>query len=217
MMALALILGLIGPARAARAPAPAALPLVLERLEERDRKTTSLSAHFSQIVRSPYSKDPQAVEGTIEFMKPNLLRIEHEKPERQTVVCDGTWLWFWRPATKQAIQTRYEDWKKSEPLTQAILDFGRYADLAKKYETSLGERELELILKPRGDKNAFELSLLLDSEDFFPREARLTAGDVSVETRFQRVIFNPEIKDKETRFKFSPPKNAEIFRNFKTP
>jgi outer membrane lipoprotein-sorting protein len=163
------------------------------------------------------------VEGDVSFKKPDLLRLVHRIPEPQTVVSDGTWLWVFRHSTKQVIQTRLDAWRKSEPLAQGLMDFGKSADLLTRYDATLstvtapgadGYRRFEVTLKPKDKKSGdadFDLVLKASEKDYFPAEAVLRVGRARIRSLFENVRYNPELPDAE--FRFSPPKDADVFQS----
>ncbi|MDD5655703.1 MAG: outer membrane lipoprotein carrier protein LolA [Elusimicrobia bacterium] len=232
----ALLLAAVLAAGARAAPAPTAaeaiplqppttgpitVDLVVERLESLDSRMRSLSAAFVQSVRSEASGSTQVVSGTFAYRKKNLMRIEHLVPDRQTLVCDGTKVWVWRPANDQVVRSSLEAWKKSQPLAQGLLDFGNYAQLLKRYDVSVatvsapdarGYREIALALSPRApqrrDAGTFGLTLRLSTRDFFPRETELRLDGTSARTVFSDVRFNPRQPD--DLFRFAPPAGADI-------
>ncbi|OGS42386.1 MAG: hypothetical protein A2506_08480 [Elusimicrobia bacterium RIFOXYD12_FULL_66_9] len=184
----------------------------------------SLEASFRQFVRLDGSDTVQAVEGNVLFLKPDLLRMTQRLPERQTVVSDGTWLWVYRESTNQVIQTRLDSWRKSEPLANGLLDFGRSADLLKRYASAVstvsapgadGHRTFAVTLTPRskdrksGDAD-FALTLKASTRDFFPYDARLRVGHAAIHSIFEAVRLNPELPA-ET-FRFTPPPSADVFQ-----
>lgn len=205
-------------------------PLTLEqiglRFAETDAKIETLKASFRQSVRMEGSDVVQTVEGDVLFKKPDLLRLTHRIPEPQTIVSDGTYLWVYRNSTNQVIQTRLEAWRKSEPLAQGLLDFGKSADMLSRYDTSLttvsapgadGHRIFTLTLKPKaedkkkGEDSDFVLTLRASTKDFFPGDATLTVGRASIRSRFEDVRLNPAIPAAE--FKFTPPPDADLFKS----
>lgn len=214
---------------AAYAPstAPVTAALILERFEAFDRGLETLTADFRQLVRwEEGGGAPQGTEGSLEFMAPNRLRIEHRLPEPQTLVADGRWLWIWRKSTNQVIRTSLEDWKQSEPLAQGLLDFGRYAELLRRYDVAVatvsapgadGHREAQVRLKPKQppEKGDFVLILKLSTKDFFPRQTEMSIGEVTITCRFSNVKRNAPLKAE--RFHFAPPPGADVFNNFKPP
>lgn len=201
--------------------APITLALVAERFKSFDASLQTLSADVKQFVRLEGSDTVQSVEGTVTFKKPDFLRLTHRLPEPQTVVSDGTWLWIHRHSTKQVIQSRLDAWRKSEPLAQGLLDFGKSADLLARYDAAVstvsapgpdGYRRFEVTLKPKAkDGTDFDLTLKASEKDFFPGEAVLRVGRARIRSLFENVRFNPELPDAE--FRFSPPQDADVFQS----
>ncbi len=230
-MICALLLGAALPAAASvdtlpllpASTAPVTVEMAVGRLEAFDRAMTTLSADFRQSVRWEESDTAQVVEGHVDYRKPQLLRIEQRVPEPQTIVGDGTWLWVYRPSTEQVIQTRMEQWKKSQPLAEGLLDFGAYASMLKAYRVSLsgvtplqdGHKRFTLILRPKSGSADMSLRLVMTTRHFFPTETVLRAGSVTVHSFFSNIRYNPVIP--AARFQFQPPPGAEVFRNFKPP
>jgi outer membrane lipoprotein carrier protein len=198
--------------------------LVLSRFEDLDKSLKSLQADFKQYVSWDASGTKQSVEGSVEFRKPDLLRLEQKVPEPQTVVADGSWLWIYRPSTNQAIKANFADWKKTEPLAQGLLDFGNYAKLFQAYDVTLsttspadadGHRIVTLTLRPKPKTEDFALVLRLSTRDYFPAETELRTGGVGVRSFFSNIRYNPALSD--ARFRFTPPAGADVFENLKPP
>ena len=205
--------------------APLTLALVAARFAETDARLNSFKSEFRQFVRLEGSDTVQSVEGDVLFKKPDLLRLTHRVPEPQTVVSDGTWLWVHRKSTNQVIQTRLDAWRKSEPLAQGLLDFGRSADMLARYETKIatvaaagadGHRVFTLTLTPKpedrkGADSDFTLTLKASTRDYFPAEAILKVGRAQVRSLFEKARLNPAIPDDS--FRFAPPKDADLFKS----
>lgn len=204
--------------------APVTLDSVLERIENFDKKMTSLSAEFTQTVRLADGAPMQTVSGAMEYSKPSFLRIEHQSPERQTVVCDGKSLWVWRRETNQVIKSGLEDWKKSQPESFLLVGLSGSKELSKRYNITLadisapdadGHRRLSLELKPKDKKPDFSVRLTMTTRDYFPYRLEVKTGDLSLSGALSRVRLNPEIAAE--RFKFVPPADADVFENFRPP
>jgi outer membrane lipoprotein carrier protein len=203
--------------------APITVSAVAEHFKKFDDSLRSLKADIRQSVRLEGSDTVQTVEGTVTFQKPDLMRLVHRVPEPQTVVSDGTWLWVHRQSTKQVIQTRLDAWRKSEPLAQGLLDFGKSADLLARYDAAVstvsapgpdGHRRFEVTLKPKEkskDGADFELTLKATDKDWFPAEAVLRVGRAKIRSVFDHVRYNPELPAGE--FQFSPPQDADVFQS----
>lgn len=205
--------------------APLSVELIAARFADTDVRISALKATFRQFVRLEGTDTVQSVEGDVIFKKPDLMRLTHRVPEPQTVVSDGTWLWVYRNGTNQVIQTRLDAWRKSEPMAQGLLDFGRSADLLTRYHTVIttvsaagvdGHRTFELALTPKpadkkSDGTDFTLTLKADTRRYFPADATLRVGRVSIRSIFENVRLNPEIADEV--FHFTPPADAELFKS----
>jgi outer membrane lipoprotein-sorting protein len=214
-----------GAALTEYAPSTATLTVeyIASRFAETDARINTLKATFRQSVRMEGSDVVQTVEGDVVFKKPDLLRLTHRIPEPQTVVSDGTWLWVYRNSTNQVIQSRLETWRKSEPLAQGLLDFGKSADLLSRYATEIttvsapaadGHREFTLSLKPKSIKkgeDTFVLILRASTKDFFPGDATLRVGRAEIRSRFENVRLTPSLPD--STFKFTPPHDADLFKS----
>jgi outer membrane lipoprotein carrier protein len=199
------------------------LDLIAARFADVDGKISTLGADFSQFVKLEGTDTVQEVEGNVLFKKPDLMRLTHRLPEKQTVVSDGTMLWVYRPSTNQVIQTRLDAWRKSEPLAKGLLDFGRSADLLKRYVAVLstvsapgadGYRTFVVTLTPKPSERAsgdadFTLTLKASTKNFFPYEASLRVGRASIRSTFANVRLNPELTDDS--FRFTPPAGADVF------
>ncbi|MEK7381933.1 MAG: outer-membrane lipoprotein carrier protein LolA [Elusimicrobiota bacterium] len=208
----------------AASTAPITLDLVTARFSEVDGRIKSLKASFRQFVRMEGSDTVQSVEGEALFLKPDLLRMTQRVPERQTVVSDGTWLWVHRESTNQVISTRLDNWRKSEPLAKGLLDFGRSADLLKRYAAVIstvsapgadGHRTFAVTLTPRPEDRRsggadFDLTLKASTRYFFPYDAGLRVGRSSIHSVFSAVRLNVEFPA-ET-FRFTPPPSADVFQ-----
>ena len=203
--------------------APLTLDVIASRFAELDAKMNTLQANFSQFARMEGSDTVQQVEGDVLFKKPDLMRLTHRLPEKQVVVSDGTWLWVYRPSTNQVIQKRLDDWRKSEPLAKGLLDFGRSAELLKRYDAALstvssaapdGYRTFTLTLRPKSSERAsgdadFTLTLKASTKDYFPYEASLNVGRASIRSTFSSVRLNPALP--AASFRFTPPAGADVF------
>ncbi len=208
----------------AASTAPVTLDEVAARFSAFDARLLTLRADFRQFVRLDGSDSTQQVEGSVLFKKPDLMLLTHRLPEAQTVVSDGTWLWVYRPSTNQAIQTKLDQWRRSEPLAKGLLDFGRSADLLQRYAASIstvsapgadGYRTFAVRLTPKpADRKAgdadFVLTLRASTRDFFPYESELRVGRASIRSTFSNVRLNPDIPD--AVFRFTPPADADVFK-----
>ncbi|HVE11991.1 MAG TPA: outer membrane lipoprotein carrier protein LolA [Elusimicrobiota bacterium] len=217
------------PAKAADKPAPtpeqflwkSTEPLTVEKVlahfEVFDKDMTSLSARFTQSVGLSSTGMTSTVEGTVAYLKPEKLRVEHLKPEKQSIVCGGGEIWIYRPAQNQVVESALKDWREADPAFDNLMQFGSYAQMLKTYDVSLDTAPAPaLVLRPKPKTGEpFELRMLLAKDTLFPAETVLAAGEARVRTRFEDVRFNPALDEK--LFRFTPPEGADVFKNFKPP
>lgn len=195
--------------------APAGVAELLEHFKTIDKNLAGLEARFIQTVELSDAGVAQRVEGSVLYQKPERLRLEHLKPERQTVVSDGKTLWIHRIDRNQVISSDLEDWKQSDPTAARLLDFGNYEALLKNYEVRYDTKTLEATLRPKDPKEELRLRLKLAAPAWFPAETELSVGRLRVATRFAGLRFNPVFP--EGTFRFTPPEGADVFKNFKPP
>lgn len=91
---LAAVLALAGPLAARAADA-------VEQLRAFVREVKAGRAAFTQVVSSPDGKKQKTSSGKFEFQRPNRFRFAYVKPYEQTIVSDGTKVWFHDPDLNQ--------------------------------------------------------------------------------------------------------------------
>ncbi len=198
--------------------APAYAEQVLAKLMEWDSALTSLKAGFTQTVLFVEAGLEQKVEGTISYLKPDKLRIEHSSPARQVIVTDKKDIWIHKPGDNQAVKTKWEDWKNLQSSgLSGIMDFGNYSELASRNKVTAvppsapGEMA-RLILMPLDRSGLYTLTLSLSATDYFPVRADLVVESAKISTVLTSAERNAGLDEK--LFDFTPPKGTEII-NFK--
>lgn len=185
---------------------------VLSKLEAWDKKLDSLDIKFIQTVFFKEADIKQSIEGSMQYLKPNFLRLEHTAPAKQIVTTDKKDILIYKPADRQAIRATWDGWVKTQNQTfYGILDFGNYSSLSKNNNVSLegGEKgkPYVLIFTPK-EGTAYKLALTLSEKDFFPAEAELSVGSAVTSTKLTKVRKNITI-DKEI-FEQKLPEKTEI-------
>ncbi|KAF0126821.1 MAG: outer membrane lipoprotein carrier protein [Elusimicrobia bacterium] len=191
---------------------------VLAKLMEWDSALTSLKAGFTQTVLFSEAGLEQKVEGTLSYLKPDRLRIEHRTPTHQIIVTDKKDIWIYKPADSQAVKTRWEDWKNLQNSGfSGIMDFGNYAELASRNKVTAVPPAgpggmVKLILTPVDRSGLYTLTLMLSATDYFPARADLVVESAKISTVLDETERNAGLDEK--LFDFTPPKGTEII-NFK--
>ena len=190
---------------------------VLEKLKAWDEKLLTLKASFTQEMNFKEAGLKQSIEGTLAYVKPNLLRIEHEKPARQVVVTDKNDIWIYKPEDKQVVRTTWDAWRKTQDQNfSGILDFGNYASLTARNTAKVtggtANEPYVVTFTPRSGA-AYALKLTLSATDYFPLAAELEVDSTLITTRLTSAEKNGEVD--KALFKFTAPKGVETleFKN----
>ncbi|MBU2530598.1 MAG: outer-membrane lipoprotein carrier protein LolA [Elusimicrobia bacterium] len=191
---------------------------IIEKLKEWDSKLTSLKTDFFQEVNFKDAGFKKTINGEMQYLKPNYLKIKHLTPEKQTIVTDKKILWIYKPSDQQVIKTYWDKWFKQNNQLSGILDFGNYAKLAKNNNVKvMKNKSLEVIVDftPKKNPDLYNLTLKLSSTDYFPLAAILSMEQTIITTELRNTEKNIYIST--DTFKFSPPKDAEVieFGDFK--
>lgn len=170
---------------------------VLSKLEAWDNKLNSLDIVFTQEVWFKEADLKQTVEGNMQYLKPNFLRIEHTVPNKQIITTDKKAIMIYKPDDKQAINATWDGWVKTKNQSfYGVLDFGNYSSLAKnnKYEVSGGENGIPYVISftPK-EGTQYELKITLSPKDYFPSEAALTVGSAVTTTVLKKTEKNIKI------------------------
>ncbi|MBI4348805.1 MAG: outer-membrane lipoprotein carrier protein LolA [Elusimicrobia bacterium] len=205
-----------GPAASfERATPPSTPEELIAHFEVLDRKLSSLKGRYVQTVTMDETGTVQTIEGKIAYLKPDRLRIEHVRPERQLVVSDGKAIWVHRLSSNQVIHSELADWRKADPMINSLLDFGGYAALGKRYDVAYSSATRLATLTPKEKGADYTLRLTLADKTYFPVETELRLAQMSVRTKLEGLEFNPKLPEED--FSFTPPAGADVFRNFKPP
>jgi len=187
---------------------------LIEQLKLWDDKLLYLKADFKQEVNFTDVEIKQNVEGKLFYKKPNNLRIEHIKPNRQAIITDKKDIYVAKIKDKQLIKTSWETWKKSQP-NSGLLDFGDYKKLISENDIKLIDEKngYTLEFKNKEKSKSYTLTITLSKEDFFPIEATLSAGNTIIKTTLYNVEKNKEIE--QNKFDISEFKKYETLDLYK--
>lgn len=187
----------------AEASSPGSL---IERVDERARRTTSLSAEFVQSYRSAALGRELLERGTLFVKRPGRMLWEYREPEKKTFVSDGKTFYFYVPAEKQVI---VRDQSGERGLAVALLSGG--ASLLDQFRAAPDERSGSgrLMLLPKKPDPELERAYLdLDAE------ARIVGIEVwdaqgnRSRFRFERLRENVPLDDR--LFRFQIPRGVTV-------
>ena len=208
---------LVAPSTAAAAPATASAEVPLEALlsavKARYADTTAISAHFTQVTRSPAFGEGPAQQGTLLIARPRHMRVEFQGADASQFVSDGQTLWVYSPASQQVIVTPDLS-GQSDGLSDLL---GSLAALEERFEVTRLPADAEgghrLSLRPRGAEAAQlkALNLTLQADTLLLARLEIVdAFDGVTEMRFSEVALNPAVP--EGAFAFTPPPGVQVIR-----
>jgi outer membrane lipoprotein carrier protein len=168
-----------------------------------------LKAHVVQTITNAASGNFIRFEGELEIKRPNKLRMDITKPDKQQIVCDGSSIWMYLLDEKQVLKSGV----KSSPQFLVWLNpldnllSGRARDGCRtngEYQIFMEVDELKDIIKA--------VKIVVDRKSFLI--VGLEAVDIngnSAEYSFTKSKVNPGLKD--SRFEFVLPPNVELIEN----
>jgi chaperone LolA len=187
----------------AATPAPPA-----SRLDALLAHTKTLTADFTETVENANAVTVKKSSGQVAIAKPGHFRWDYEKPYKQVIVADGQHLWLYDPGLEQVT-------KRSQPHALASGPAALLAGTAsaeKSFTISAagkkdGLKWLKLV--PKNAESSFKaLRIGLDSSGGIKALQLDSKLDQTTRIEFSHVLRN--IKIDPSRFKFTPPNDADV-------
>lgn len=189
----------------------------LKELETFLKSVDSAQSAFTQVVTSPKRAGETVARsktssGRFEFLRPNRFRFEYTKPFEQTIVADGQTLWLFDADLNQVTARKQQDVLGSTPaaLIAAGTDLkalGALFDL-KALPAQDGMEWLEARPKAKDGQ--------LQSVRVGFRQGQLAAMDIADSlgqvSSLRFTDFKPDADLTAARFRFEPPKGAQVIR-----
>lgn len=88
----------------AQAAAPPSIDELVDKVQKQYEKTNDLEADFFQEAFNKTLQKTQKAQGKLYMKKPGLMHWDYESPEKQIIVLDKKFLWWYTPQNKQVIQ-----------------------------------------------------------------------------------------------------------------
>jgi len=191
---------------------PAETQALMKNLQEHRAKFPSLTADFVEEKTTHLLTKPLTSEGTISFQVPNNFRREVKGSSPSLTVSDGTKLWIYYPAFKEAELYTLGQRQFFDDSIAALTAGLNFQNVGKFYAYTAAREAngYRLALTPRSGglrRMVKELAVFVDSDFKIQRtEATLPKGDRVVTTyRNQRPTPLPA-----STFTFTPPAGAHI-------
>jgi outer membrane lipoprotein carrier protein len=178
--------------------------------------TQKLKASFRQeYVNTTFGKSSTS-DGKVFIEKPGKMRWDYEKPEKKYFISDGTTLWVYEEANKQAFQLSLKD----QILPVAITFLYGQGNLATSFSAALdagkygAKGDLVVKLTPKQPSAQYKnLWLVVDPADFHVKESViLEASDNVNHFTFTNIQQNDAAKFEDKHFKFVPPAGVKVIQ-----
>ncbi len=184
---------------------------IIEALKTSMSKVFSVKGDFSQgIVCNDYNVNTE-MKGVFEIKRPNKYQLKYSYPAKYYFISDGNNSFFYDKSYNRVYVIPTEN---SFLADASSIIYGVITDkfeIAYMGYQNIGEESLKVIRVIPKDTYPLIKEFLLTVSDKPPFIRRITVVDLSgciIKTTFKNVRFNTGAKD--SRFKFSPPKNAQI-------
>lgn len=199
--------------------APVALdaPTVVARIQGYYAGTRKLSAEFNQEYTATTFGRKSLSGGRLLVAKPGKMRWDYKTPEKKYFISDGTTLWVYEEAAKQAYQQSLSD----QILPVAVTFLYGKGDLATEFDAALdadarygAKGDLVVKLTPKKpDAQYKNLWLVVDPADFHVKESIIleASGNLNHFT-FGNLKQNEQAKVPDSLFKFTPPAGVRVIK-----
>ena len=194
--------------------AQTALNEVLQKMDSADSKVANISFSFSQEILIAVSQEKSTITGKATFKKPDLFRIEHANPEKQTVVSDGKKVYFYQPDFDQVM---IEDWgslSEKGNFPKGLFNFSStISELRKDYDISIStndetDKYYVLLLTLKKEPKGTKIKLWISKNTYLCEKTEMSSETVISTVILSDIKINKEIKDSLFRFKI--PRGAQI-------
>jgi len=195
----------------------ATLSEVLENVQEKEGKISSIRFSFSQEIQFSGMESKSVVKGEAYFQKPKKLRIEKKEPLEQITISDGEKLWVYTPSYKQAWAGNWESWIKGAVIPKGLVPIGNFVDdLRKNFELSFvepgGDNAATLTIKgiPKEAQAGYSIEIKISTQSYLPVQTIFHSETANIITTLDKVEENFQIPNEA--FSFHAPHGTEIIK-----
>jgi outer membrane lipoprotein carrier protein len=212
------------PAAAAQPAQPAAQPSkaapsasdVVAGVQKYYKTTDKLEAVFRQKYTNTVFGKTSVSDGRVFIAKGGKMRWDYKKPDEKYYIADGTTLWVYEKANKQAFQQDM----KNELLPVAVTFLYGQGDLAKDFTATMapgkfgGKNDLCIELTPKQPSGQYKkLWLVVDPSDYHVKESIIeeSSGNLNQFT-FTKIKLNGKVTFNDKAFVFKVPPGVKVIK-----
>jgi outer membrane lipoprotein-sorting protein len=202
------------PLSAAKVADPSSLDEVIKKVQETQRKTTTLQADFRQEKTLALLARPEVSSGTFVYSKPNNVLWSYDAPKRvQMLITNGKMTTYYPELNKAETLdvARFQDRIfKYMGATGAIDELSRYFDFT--FTNKPSESAYLLDLKPKTGavaKRVQRIKLWIDKKSYLTTRIEYTEGDGDItKYEFSHLRINEPVA--QSRFVLNLPPNVHV-------
>jgi outer membrane lipoprotein-sorting protein len=202
------------PLAAAKVADPGSLEEVIKKVQEQQRKTTTLQADFRQEKELALLSKPEISTGTFVYSKPNNVLWSYDAPKRvQMLIANGTLTTYYpdlNKVEKLDVQRFQDRIFKYMGATGAIDELARYFDFT--FTNKPADPVYVLDLKPKTGavaKRVQRIKLWIDKKSYLTTKIEYVEGDGDI-TRYAFTNIKVNQPVPQTKFVLSLPANVKV-------
>lgn len=188
-------------------------PQVAAALQARYDRITDFTADFTQHYQGGVLRRKATERGTLQVKKPGKMRWDYTTPEKKVFVSDGTRIWFYVPADKQATVTPVPS---QDEATTAVLFLVGKGDLTRDFSVSFMDKADPgthgLRLQPKLPERDYDwLEIVVDAASLQIRS--ITAADrQGGQSTYVLANVKENVGLSDKTFAFTPPRGTDVIQ-----
>jgi chaperone LolA len=183
------------------------------KLEQSDKKTSTIKADFVQTVSFGLTGEKQKIVGTVFLKKPNSLYINQKTPQEQRIYINGKTITIYTPSERQAVIDAWRNSINEDFSPVSIVNFGNFwKDIRKTNNITFEGRDNSSVIikiQPLKSKD-MSAKIYISKVSMLPEKAIINSGITEVEIVFRNYSLNPGLS--KDIFKFKIPSNVEVIK-----
>ena len=205
---------LAAPLSAAKKPAPVTIEQVVKKVQDQQRKTTTLQATFRQEKELALLAKPEVSTGTFVYSKPNNVLWNYDAPKRVTMLIANGKLTTYYPALNKAESIdvkRFEDRIfKYMGASGAIDELARYFDFT--FTDNAANPSYLLDLTPKSKvvaRRVQRIKIWIDKKTYLTNRIEYVEGDGDI-TRYEFTNVKVNQPVEQSRFTLNLPASVRV-------
>lgn len=185
---------------------------LLLKMEESDKKISSLKVDFTQTLVFESTKEKQEIIGTIYLKKPDSIYINQKTSQEQQIYIDGKNITIYTPDNRQAVIDKWNNIIDEDFVPAIVVSFGSsWREMKKTSKINLiGENERYVVIKITSVNKDWSLKIYVSKLTMLPGKAVVESDGTTIEIVFKSYTINPSLD--KNMFKLNVMDDIEIIK-----